>query len=344
MKPSPISAIPRFDANEIRRIVAASKESGLIRAATPADRIAPRKVATLAQPGQPAPSAGPMRTVWVEVTPAQAAEWLKNNFVNRPLREDVVQSYARDMRNGVWVATHQGVAFSDTNALIDGQHRLSAIVLSGLTVRMMATYGLPATIEGSEMTTMDAVDRGRTRSVADQLKIQHGMANGTLIAAVCASLGAICYSDRTRRLTVGQTLEIYRAFEAGVDFVIEHRSRAHGLRAAGVLAAFAFAIAATEGTLHPDLRPSYVALVEGDNLVKGSPLSALYAFLTSADARLLTRGTDRGVADLVLNALHLELQGAKVAKLDLATEGTVFFRKLHPERVNRIANLFKLGK
>ena len=119
--------------------------------------------------------------------------------------------------NGTWVATHQGLAFNVRDELIDGQHRLKAVVLAGKAVRMMVTFGLPSIISGSEMTTMDAVDRGATRSVADQLTIQHGMKNSGIIASVSRSIAALCSNERTRRLSVGQTLEIYRAFQASTS-------------------------------------------------------------------------------------------------------------------------------
>jgi len=95
-----------------------------------------------------------------------AKDWLENNFRNRPISEDTVAAYARDMIAGQWVATHQGVAFNDKDELIDGQHRLHAIVRCDKTIRMMVTFGLPSVIEGKQMTTMDCVDRGRTRSSA----------------------------------------------------------------------------------------------------------------------------------------------------------------------------------
>ena len=44
---------------------------------------------------------------------------------------------------------------------------------------------------------MDAVDRGRARSVADQLRIQHGMKEGTVIASICKSLAGLCHEART---------------------------------------------------------------------------------------------------------------------------------------------------
>ena len=107
---------------------------------------------------------------WVLVAPKLAAEWLANNFVNRPLSDDTVEAYARDGKNGVWALTHQGMAFNDKDELIDGQHRLHGIIKSGVPELTMVTFGLPSKIEGAEMTTMDAVDRGKPRSVADQLK------------------------------------------------------------------------------------------------------------------------------------------------------------------------------
>jgi hypothetical protein len=131
---------------------------------------------------------GSVRSQWMDVTPEMAARWLKNNFGNRPIRWDTVKAYARDMLNGLWVPTHQGLAFNDKDALIDGQHRLHAIVMSGVTIRMMVTFGLPSKIERKEMTTMDAVDRGATRSVGDQLTIQHGFSNGSITASICATL------------------------------------------------------------------------------------------------------------------------------------------------------------
>ncbi|MES2569439.1 MAG: hypothetical protein V4710_05220, partial [Verrucomicrobiota bacterium] len=213
--------IDRFDPEEIRRIVQVGKDRGLISEANTARRVD--------KTGLDAAALGEVRSQWMDVDPDTARRWLENNFRNRPLSDDVVQAYARDMINGIWIATHQGIAFNDRDELIDGQHRLNAIVLSARTIRMMVTFGLPSVIEGKEMTTMDAVDRGRPRSVADQLKIQHKLKDGSAIAAICASLANICQGDRTRRLSVGQTLEIYRAFEYSVTWVIAHKPKANGL-------------------------------------------------------------------------------------------------------------------
>jgi len=337
----PLSSAP-FNPDEIRRVVQLGKDRGLI--------LDGNKARPVAKNGIDAAAEGKLRSQWMDVDPATAKRWLENNFKNRPVKEDVVLAYARDMKNGTWVATHQGVAFNDLDELIDGQHRLRAIVLSGCTVRMMVTFGLPSKIEGKQMTTMDAVDRGRTRSVADQLTIQHGFKNGSITASVCAALAGICSSERTRRLSVGETLDIFRAYEAPALWVIDRRSKEHGLRVAGVLAGFAFAMA-TEPAFNDserqdhDLMPitaMFEALTTGDGLKAKSPIAHLRNFLTSDEAKLLTRGTNRGVAELTLEAIRLQLKGKPITKLEMSTEGADHFRKLQPDRVAKIAAFFQI--
>jgi hypothetical protein len=273
-----------------------------------------------------------------------ARKWIENNFRNRPMREDDIRAYARDMATGNWFTTHQGIAFDENDNLIDGQHRLRAIILSGVTVRMMVTFGLPSKIDGKEITTMDSVDRGRPRSVADQLTIQHEIKGGAAIAAVCASLGSICYGERTRRLSVGHTLTIYRAFEGAVTWVIAHRSKEHGLKSAGVLAAFAFALATEDGFAagNTPIAQMHERLMVGRGLKPSSPIGQLRRFLTSDDAKLLTRGTDRGLAELVLYAIFLERKGRAIPKLGPDLAGVDYFRAAQKGRVATIAALFRL--
>lgn len=318
-----------IDPEEIRRLVKKGRESGLI-----SDSAAPAKID---KSGTPVATSGTQRTQWMDISPAIAADWLKNNFRNRPLAEDTIIAYARDMAAGAWVATHQGIAFNDQDQLIDGQHRLHAIIRSGRTVRMMVTFGLPSQIDGQKATTMDAVDRGRIRSVADQLKIQHGLKNGSAIAAICASIATLCQDERTRRLSVGQTLEIYRDFQDSIDWVIQFRPMENGLRSKGVLAACAFALHALQKDPITDLVFNFF---RGSS--KHRPLQLLREFLVSEDAILLNRGTDRGLAELTLQALHLALAGEAPFKLELSQAGLFAFRALQPARVAKIAALFHL--
>ena len=293
----------------------------------------------------------------VAVTPALAEGWLKTNFGNRPVSEDTVTAYARDAAAGIWVTTHQGIAFSDKDELIDGQHRLLAIIKSGIACTVMVSFGWGAEIQGRPMKRMDVIDRGRTRSVADQLKIQHNLKNGGLIASISNALANLCYGERTRRLSVGQTLDIYRAFQPAVDWIIERRSKAHGFKSAGVLAGFAFALRTqcSDDPLQPFDRsatvvPPVARMFEALNhasaeMRKNSSLMRLREFLTSEDAHLLTRSLDRGLAEMVLRAIHLESLGEDCLKTHALVESAPsvkFFTERQPARVAQIAALFKL--
>jgi hypothetical protein len=280
------------------------------------------------------------------ITPAMAAGWLKCNFRNRKVSDDTVDAYARDMKQDQWVPTHQGVAFNDADQLIDGQHRLLAIVRCGLARELMVSFGWPAQIPNKRMTTMDAVDRGRTRSVGDQLTIQHGLANGRLIASIAAEMANLCCNERVRRLSVGNTLEVFHEFEEPLLWAVKNRSKQVGLRSAGVLAAFVLAVAGSDGSDKADeadrIRAWLGCLNSGEGLHGGGALARLRAFLTGEEQALFTPGMNRGLAMLTCQALFLELQHAPGKSLKLREEGAAYWKSLQAERVGRLAKIFEI--
>ncbi len=73
-----------------------------------------------------------------------AAEWLKRNTHNRPIRKQYVRELKRDLDEGRWDdRTHQGIAFAPDGTLLDGQHRLTAIAESTHSVWMWVSYDVP---------------------------------------------------------------------------------------------------------------------------------------------------------------------------------------------------------
>lgn len=110
--------------------------------------------------------AGPeqIRTEVVDVTPKVAAEWLALNRRNRRARTILVSRYASDMSSGQWRMAGEPVKFDVAGNLLDGQHRLSAVVKSGATVPMLVVWGLPT----ESQTVMDS---GSARTAGDQLSM-----------------------------------------------------------------------------------------------------------------------------------------------------------------------------
>jgi hypothetical protein len=82
------------------------------------------------------------------------------NPKNRTIKTQMWRRYSRDMARGFWRLTHQGVAFDSDGALLDGQHRLLAIVNAGL--------GVPIVIFlNCEPESREAVDLATKRSTFD---------------------------------------------------------------------------------------------------------------------------------------------------------------------------------
>lgn len=103
-----------------------------------------------------------MRVEEVLVTPALAAELLKGD--NRPVRQVTVKKYAEDMKNGNWSLTHQGIAIDHEGSLIDGQHRLLAVIMSGVSVYMMVAYG-------ASKESFSVLDAGISRTCSDSFAL-----------------------------------------------------------------------------------------------------------------------------------------------------------------------------
>jgi hypothetical protein len=115
------------------------------------------------------------QTEWI--TPEIAAQYLERNYEGqRKLRSHHVSEIANEIKSGEWRLTHQGLAFSPDGTLLDGQHRLAAIVQAGVAVPMNVSRNVP---EGN-FEKIDQLAEGRT--VADHLT-WCGFPQVTLVAA-----------------------------------------------------------------------------------------------------------------------------------------------------------------
>ena len=98
-----------------------------------------------------------MQTKIILVTPNLAAQWLETNSNNRPLSKPYVEELARYLLNGTFQTTHQGIAFDNQDRLRDGQHRLTAIVQTGIAVRLLVATGLTWCINHPEEAKADGL-------------------------------------------------------------------------------------------------------------------------------------------------------------------------------------------
>lgn len=112
----------------------------------------------------------------VNVTPEMAASWLAGRRKNRHISDAHVRFLAGQMERGEFVVSGETIIFNDRDELMDGQHRLSAIVMSGVTVSMLVVRGVPDEF-------FDVLGQGKSRNAADSLSI-HDQKNVATLAAV----------------------------------------------------------------------------------------------------------------------------------------------------------------
>lgn len=169
-----------------------------------------------------------MKTEIVTITPDMAVEFLKRNKENRKIREQTIKTYARDMRHGDWALTHQGIAFNDEGTLVDGQHRLNAIVIANVPVKMMVSYGIEA---------HQTIDTQIKRTATDINGIN------AVIVAVTKSLYEGTLSGRAKvTLSPSEINMYYLSDKDAIDFAVETlHTHKLGLRLAAIKAAMATA-------------------------------------------------------------------------------------------------------
>lgn len=116
-----------------------------------------------------------MKTKIELVTSEIAIELLKSNTRNRPMKQRLVLDYARQMRDGLWKENGEPIIISDGNVLLDGQHRLAAIVKSNTSHNILIVSGVNGDV-------FDTIDTGKTRSGSDVLATS-GVKHYSLISA-----------------------------------------------------------------------------------------------------------------------------------------------------------------
>ena len=108
------------------------------------------------------------------ITPSNAKKYLDSNKNNRPINQAGVDRYARAMREGKWDLNGQTITFDTEGNVLDGQHRLSAVVQSNTSIE---TY----VVRGILRESFDTIDVGRNRTTADLLSLQ-GNSNSSILA------------------------------------------------------------------------------------------------------------------------------------------------------------------
>lgn len=93
-----------------------------------------------------------LRSETVLLTPEIAQQWkLKNTNNFRVLDRAKVDKYASEMASGNWELNGETIAFYEDGTLANGQHRIEAVVKSGVTIETLVAYGVKKKVKVFDM-------------------------------------------------------------------------------------------------------------------------------------------------------------------------------------------------
>ncbi len=145
----------------------------------------------------------------IELTPELAQHILEMNTGNRPIRMARVERMAQAMSQGRWKCNGEPIIVSKTNRVLSGQHRLHAVLQSGVSISTLY-------VEGVDDDCSPTIDQQAKRTPGDALSIA-GVANYNTVA----SLSRWVMANNRRQIVIYGKFPFYSNEEV-VEFVEDH--------------------------------------------------------------------------------------------------------------------------
>ena len=249
------------------------------------------------------------------ITPSKAKKMLEMNTCNRTVRESRVREYANEMTAGRWRLTGQGIVIFEDGRVADGQHRLLAVIESGVTIQIPVA-------RGAKEEAMSAIDIGAKRTVADYMHLHHGTTNANM---ACSSVTAIYQIAHIN----GGSLPIQSGLMAiGLEHYEDQIQKMYSLarkfqhsRQAWVVGALSFAAKHC-----PNIEMFADSLATGENLKKGDPAHTLRNWMISNTSNKLVKRRKTEAQQIVLNACLAYVNGTSWGVIKTGMHGINFFR------------------
>jgi hypothetical protein len=174
-----------------------------------------------------------IKVVQETITPDRAREYLATVDQQRRVTKSHVARLARSMSAGHWRMTGEPIQFDKQGHLINGQHRLHAIIQSGVTLPVLVLRGLDHSV-------YEVMDQGRPRSRSETAATL-GIKNASGVSASTQILIRLKYGTEVDRVQVDNA-EIMEFIKVNRDMVEEAgvQARRYGVLPASTYGAFLF--------------------------------------------------------------------------------------------------------
>lgn len=202
-------------------------------------------------------------TKLMTITPDMAKEWLENNFENnRKVNERWVNSLSRDMLSGHWGITNESIGFAEDGTLVDGQHRLRAILKANIPVNINVTTGI-------KMDAIRYIDCGKSRTLSDRMRVNGDdqLYTSVYIHALIRAIHEMLLHDQTKKIYTMDEMEYeITKYKYICKFYMAVRNFAIGISSVSVACAM---IAALGNGIGTDAIRNFVRCI-GKNEIEGT--------------------------------------------------------------------------
>jgi hypothetical protein len=140
------------------------------------------------------------------------------NTNNRHVKKSIVERYARDINEGKWQLTNQGIGVSSTGVLLDGQHRLEALKTCNYPpVQFLLVTGLADS-------SQSVVDQHCKRGVRDVFKLSFNVAVSHAAPAICNIFAKFepsspVYLAGSAAMTIDEHFEVFSRYQEAIDAI-----------------------------------------------------------------------------------------------------------------------------
>lgn len=202
----------------------------------------------------------------VLVTPEVAAELLKGNYNNRGISSSKMREYMRDMLRGGWKGdVLDPIQISPEGRLVNGQHRLTAIVKTKVSLELWVARNVPDE-------HFSYIDQGKPRSVSDTMKSLHVLNNTSAAAMFRILHGMMNERYDSRDFNNRDAEQFTQDYRDHLIWAASLGVKARSWPTAGMVGAVCF----LGGMSHKEKVEDFVQrLASGEMLKKGDPILTL---------------------------------------------------------------------
>lgn len=219
-----------------------------------------------------------LRVTSVEIGPELAATWLEKNVSNRPVRRHWVITLAKCMTMGRWIDNGSMIQFDERGNLFDGQHRLLAIIKSGVTVRMMVRFHAP---EGTDKIT----DIGMVKRMSDIKPLENANVIYASIRFLLAYESEGTSGRQSSKMMAWEVEDVFARHPNLKDWAIAGRAIAKQLSKGGLSGGPATFLAYLIGSVGTDQSRQFLAQLEtGIGIEEGTPILAYRSVMIGGSA------------------------------------------------------------